>query len=67
MGEWLVSQAPVVIKKHGRQTRSIFRTGFDFLRRLLLNLEQYADEFSQVLQCIKLCAMQQCVLLVVMR
>ena len=49
-GEWLVSQTPIVIKKHGRLAKSVFRTGFDYLRRLLLNLHQYADEFSQVLR-----------------
>lgn len=49
-GEWLTSQTPIVIKKHGRQAKSVFRTGFDYLRQLLLNLEQSAGEFSQVLQ-----------------
>lgn len=49
-GEWLTSQTPIVIKKHGRLAKSIFRTGFDHLRRVLLNLEQKADEFFQVLR-----------------
>lgn len=47
--QWLTSQTPLVIKKHSRLAKSIFRTGFDYLRRLLLNLEYSADEFSQVL------------------
>jgi hypothetical protein len=49
-GEWLTHQTPIVIKKHGRLAKSIFRTGFDHLRRVLLNLEQRANEFSQVLR-----------------
>lgn len=49
-GEWLIKQTPIVLKKHGRLAKSLFRTGFDYLRRLLLNLEQSADAFFQVLQ-----------------
>ena len=35
IGEWLVEATPVKVKKHGRLARSIFRTGFDHLRRIL--------------------------------
>nr|RNJ64976.1 MAG: hypothetical protein EDM05_33485 [Leptolyngbya sp. IPPAS B-1204] len=49
-GEWLAVQKPIVIKKHGRKARSIFRFGFDFLRRTLLNLEERQTELLQALQ-----------------
>ncbi|MGC8712448.1 MAG: IS4 family transposase, partial [Leptodesmis sp.] len=49
-GEWLASQTPIVIKQHGRLAKSVFRSGFDHLRRVLLNLEQRANEFSEVLR-----------------
>jgi hypothetical protein len=38
IGEWLTRQKPLKIKKHGRRARSIFRQGFDHLRRILCNL-----------------------------
>jgi hypothetical protein len=46
-GEWLSGQKPILIKKHGRKAKSIFRYGFDYLRRLMVNLEQYQSEFCQ--------------------
>ncbi len=49
-GEWLVQQQAIPIKKHGRKAKSIFRSGLDHLRRTLLNLEQFMDEFLQMLQ-----------------
>jgi len=50
VGEWVVEQHPIKIKKHGRKARSIFRTGFDSLRTLLLNLDEKMDEFLDVLR-----------------
>jgi hypothetical protein len=44
-GEWLAQQKPIKLKKHGRKAKSIFRYGFDYLRRILLNLESLTDEF----------------------
>jgi hypothetical protein len=38
IGQWLTRQQPLKIKKHGRKARSIFRHGFDHLRRILCNL-----------------------------
>jgi hypothetical protein len=51
-GQWLSQQKPITIKKHGRKAKSIFRCGFDYLRRLLLNLNlaQYEANFCQTLQ-----------------
>ncbi|MBW4465973.1 MAG: IS4 family transposase, partial [Pegethrix bostrychoides GSE-TBD4-15B] len=49
-GEWLAEQQPIVIKKHGRKAKSIFRYGFDYLRRVLLNIEQHQPQFQQALQ-----------------
>jgi len=48
-GEWLAQQKPIVIKKHGRKAKSIFRYGFDYLRRTLLNLEECESELLQAL------------------
>ncbi len=50
IGEWLVRQQPLKIKKHGRKARSIFRHGFDHLRRILCNLTSIARQvaFRQV-------------------
>jgi hypothetical protein len=36
-GQWLTRRDPVKIKKHGRLAKSIFRHGFDHLRRILCN------------------------------
>lgn len=49
-GEWLVEQKPIVVKKHGRKAKSIFRCGFDYLRRILLNLEKRETDLLQALQ-----------------
>lgn len=35
IGEWLTQAQPLKTKKHGRMERSIFRHGFDHLRRIL--------------------------------
>jgi hypothetical protein len=48
-GEWLSNQQAIVIKKHGRKTKRIFRHGLDYLREILLNLESRMDELFQVL------------------
>jgi len=48
-GEWLHQLKPLVIKKHGRRAKSVFRYGFDHLRNVVLNLEQKMDEFLNVL------------------
>jgi hypothetical protein len=48
-GEWLHQLKPLVIKKHGRRVKSIFRYGFDHLRNIVLNLEQKMDEFLDAL------------------
>ncbi|PZO45852.1 MAG: IS4 family transposase [Phormidesmis priestleyi] len=50
VGEWMVEQRPIKIKKHGRKARSIFRMGLDHLRQILLNLETRQAQFVQVLK-----------------
>jgi hypothetical protein len=52
VGEWLSRQKPLPVKKHGRKARSIFRYGFDHLRRLLCNLSSRTQQiaFRQVIQ-----------------
>lgn len=49
-GEWLHQLKPLSIKKHGRKAKSLFRYGFDYLRNIMLNLEQKMDEFLNALQ-----------------
>ncbi|MBE9044003.1 IS4 family transposase [Pleurocapsales cyanobacterium LEGE 10410] len=49
-GQWLSKSKPIKIKKHGRKAQSVFRYGFDYLRRILLNLEQYETDFFHSLQ-----------------
>jgi hypothetical protein len=51
-GEWLAHQEPLKIKKHGRKAVSIFRHGFDHLRRILCNLTSDAQQvaFRRVIQ-----------------
>lgn len=50
VGEWLHHLKPISIKKHGRKAKSIFRYGLDHLRNIVLNFDQKASEFRQVLQ-----------------
>ncbi|MEO0685934.1 MAG: IS4 family transposase [Cyanobacteria bacterium J06649_11] len=49
-GQWLSECKPIVIKKHGRKAKSVFRYGFDFLRTIFLNLEDYQDDFLHSLR-----------------
>ncbi len=37
VGEWLTRHKPLPLKKHGRKAVSLFRHGFDHLRRILCN------------------------------
>ena len=49
-GEWLHQLKPLPVKKQGRRAKSIFRYGFDYLRNVVLNVEQKMDEFLNVIQ-----------------
>jgi hypothetical protein len=46
IGEWLTRQQPLKIKKHGRLAVSIFRHGFDHLRRILCNLTSIPQQVA---------------------
>jgi hypothetical protein len=50
IGEWLTRQQPLKVKRHGRKSGSIFRHGFDYLRRILCNLMSIPQQvaFRQV-------------------
>lgn len=50
VGDWLHQLKPLSIKKHGRRAKSLFRYGLDYLRNMMLNLEQKIDEFVDALQ-----------------
>jgi len=47
-GEINENKKQTVIKKHGYRAKSIFRNGFDHLRRIFLNMNEYTDEFTKV-------------------
>jgi hypothetical protein len=49
-GEWLHHLKPLMLKKHGRRAKSLFRYGFDYLRNIVLNLERKMNDFLDVLQ-----------------
>jgi len=48
--EWFHRIKPLVMKKHGRIAKSLFRYSFNHLRHTVLNLEQKIDEFLFALQ-----------------
>lgn len=52
VGEWLVAQKPLTVKKHGRLCKSVFRHGLDHLRRILCNLQSLTQQiaFRRVIQ-----------------
>jgi Transposase DDE domain len=49
-GQWLHRAKPLKIKKHGRRAKSVFRYGFDYLRNIVVNLNEKMDDFLSVLQ-----------------
>ena len=52
VGLWRCKQAPIVVKKHGRQAQSLFRYGLDYLQEHLLNHNWAALQPAfQVLSC----------------
>lgn len=52
VGEWLAKLNPIKIKNHGRKAKSIFRLGFDRLRRVLTSFESLAfTELCKFLSC----------------
>lgn len=55
-GEWLAQTTPLKIKKHGRLAKSLFRHGFDYLRRILCN----QDSIAKRLDFIRLCNLLSC-------
>jgi len=52
-GEIYEDVEPIEIKKHGDRAKSIFRHGYDYLRRLLVNYSTRAIEFLKNLDVIK--------------
>jgi Transposase DDE domain len=49
-GEWLHQNESLKLKTHGLRAKSIFRYGFDYLRNILVNLNEKMDDFLNVLQ-----------------
>jgi len=56
VGEWLARTDPLKIKKHGRLAKSLFRHGFDHLRRILCNQNSITKRFD----FIRLCKLLSC-------
>ena len=56
VGEWLAQTAPPKIKTHGRLAKSVFRHGFDYLRRILCN----QDGTTKRTDFIRLCNLLSC-------
>ena len=50
-GEWLARTSPIKIKKHGRLAKSLFRHGFDYLRRILCNQDCLTKRFEFISLC----------------
>ena len=50
-GEWLARTSPIRIKKHGRLAKSLFRHGFDYLRRILCNQDCLTERFAFIRLC----------------
>lgn len=55
-GQWLARTTSIKIKKHGRLAKSIFRHGFDYLRRILCNQDCLTKRF----EFIRLCNLLSC-------
>jgi hypothetical protein len=51
VGEWLARSNPIKIKKHGRLAKSLFRHGFDYLRRILCNQDCLTKRFDFIRLC----------------
>ncbi len=43
---------PIKIKSHGDRAKSIFRHGYDYLRRLMINIQERKAEFIASLSII---------------
>ncbi len=56
VGKWLARIRPIKIKKHGRLAKSLFRHGFDHLRRVLCNQDCLTKRF----EFIRLCNLLSC-------
>jgi hypothetical protein len=50
IGDSLNEIKPITVKKHGYRAESIFKKGFDHLRRILLNMSEYIDEFAEAIR-----------------
>ncbi len=50
IGDSLNEIKPVTVKKHGYRAESIFKKGSGHLRRILLNMSEYIDEFAEAVR-----------------
>lgn len=57
VGEWKDGEMPIKTKSHSRKSKSLFRYGFDELRRVFLNLK---DRVGLFLKWLKLLVINEC-------
>jgi hypothetical protein len=50
VGEWLNEIKPLKVKKHRRLQKSIFRYGLDYMRSILLNIQDKSHEFFMIVR-----------------
>ena len=48
VGEWLNEIKPLKVKKHKRLQQSIFRYGLDYIRSILLNIQDKVEEYFTI-------------------
>jgi hypothetical protein len=52
-GEIQAGQVPVLVKKHGRKAKSIFRIGLNLIRAVLLRVHWQHKQFVRLLSCFR--------------
>ena len=50
VGEWLNEIKPLKVKKHQRLQQSIFRYGLDYIRSILLNIQDKVEEYFAIIK-----------------
>ena len=52
-GDLIDNVKPIKRKNHGRRIKSVFRYGYDVIRKILINLEQLTEVFSCIIDIIQ--------------
>jgi hypothetical protein len=59
-GEMQASRVPILVKKHGRKAKSIFRTGLNLIRLVLLRVHRDAEQLVILLSYLTCSKSQEC-------